>query len=67
MHKAKKPKSANKVIRNANIAKPQVHFELQPDNFPGSPWKPIITEKPHALVPLEDSVVLFTDSEGVTG
>ncbi|KFA75864.1 hypothetical protein S40288_01890 [Stachybotrys chartarum IBT 40288] len=67
VHKAKKPKSASKVIRNANIAKPQIHFELQPDNFPASPWKPIITEKPHALVPLEDSVVLFTDSEGVTG
>ncbi|PHH90847.1 hypothetical protein CDD83_2513 [Cordyceps sp. RAO-2017] len=61
---SKPTKSTGKVIRNANITKPQVHFERKPDNFPKSPWKPFITKKPHATVALEQSLVTFTGETG---
>ncbi|OAR00136.1 hypothetical protein LLEC1_06345 [Akanthomyces lecanii] len=64
--KPKRTKSTNKVIRNANVLKPQTLFELQPDNYPTGPWKPILTQKPHALVSLEKSLVTFTDEDGST-
>ncbi|KAM3494529.1 hypothetical protein MY3957_002252 [Beauveria namnaoensis] len=64
--KPKKAKPTNKVIRNANVVKPQVTFELQPDNFPTGPWKPLLTKKPHAIVPLEESLITFTDENGST-
>lgn len=44
--------------------KPQTQFELQPDNFPTTPWKPILTEKPHATVPLKESLVIFSNNNG---
>ncbi|KAI5467059.1 ribonuclease H-like domain-containing protein [Mariannaea sp. PMI_226] len=58
--KAKKPK----VIRNANISKPQALFEKETDNFPTSPWKPILTSKPNAEKPLEESLVLVPNETG---
>jgi exosome complex exonuclease RRP6 len=61
---SKKPKSTAKVIRNANVTKPQLKFELKPDNFPSAPWKPLLTSKPHATVPLKDSLVTFSDDKG---
>jgi exosome complex exonuclease RRP6 len=48
-------------MRRANVLKPQAIFEVKPDNHDTSPWKPILTEKPHAAVPLEDSLVTFKD------
>lgn len=57
----KKPKSAAKVVRNANITKPQVHFDVKPDNFPAEPWRPILTKKPHAKIPLKKSLVTFSN------
>ncbi|KAF7553155.1 hypothetical protein G7046_g7177 [Stylonectria norvegica] len=62
--KPKKPKSTNKVIRYANIQKPQGNFEKQPDNFPTGPWKPILTAKPHATVTLEKSLVTAINEHG---
>ena len=44
-------------LRFANVPKPQLKFEHPPDNYV-SPWKPILTAKPHAKVLLEDSVKL---------
>ncbi|KAF5498314.1 Exosome complex exonuclease rrp6 [Colletotrichum fructicola] len=54
---AKKAKTTgtDKVIRNANISKPQLNFDPPVDN--NATWKPILTEKPHAKVPLEQSLV----------
>ncbi|KAG6013572.1 hypothetical protein E4U43_007226 [Claviceps pusilla] len=63
--KSKRTKSTAKVIRNANISKPQISFERKPDNFPSGPWKPILTSKPHAQVPLEKSLVISSDEDGV--
>ncbi|KAI1440255.1 ribonuclease H-like domain-containing protein [Annulohypoxylon stygium] len=48
-------------MRRADIAKPQESFEVKPDNSSTSPWKPILTTKPHALVPLEESLQTFHD------
>ncbi|KAG5980671.1 hypothetical protein E4U55_003791 [Claviceps digitariae] len=63
--KSKRPKSTARVIRNANISKPQTSFERKPDNFPSGPWKPILTNKPHAKVPLEKSLVISSGEDGV--
>lgn len=62
--KSKKAKSTAKVIRNANISKPQILFEQSPDNFPTSPWKPILTSKPHAKESLEESLVMVPNETG---
>ena len=61
----KKPKSTNKVIRNANISKPQLHFERKPDNFEPPPWKPMLTSKPNATIPLEESLKVVPNENGV--
>lgn len=39
-------------------------FEIQPNNFLDGPWKPILTEKPHATVPLDESLVTFVRNDG---
>ncbi|KAG6010571.1 hypothetical protein E4U21_005924 [Claviceps maximensis] len=64
--KSKRTKSTAKVIRNANVSKPQTSFERKPDNFPSGPWKPILTNKPHAKVSLEKSLVTFIGEDGVS-
>ncbi|POR36144.1 Exosome complex exonuclease rrp6 [Tolypocladium paradoxum] len=61
---SKRSKSTGKVVRNANVTKPQVQFERKPDNFPTGPWKPILTKKPHASVPLDQSFVTFSGENG---
>lgn len=62
---AKRPRPAGgKVIRNANISKPQLQFQVKPDNFPTTPWKPILTEKPHAKVPLDESLTIIQGTNG---
>jgi exosome complex exonuclease RRP6 len=43
-------------MRNANIAKPQLLFNRKADNHSTGPWRPILTRKPHAVVPLEESL-----------
>ncbi|RFU77768.1 exosome complex exonuclease rrp6 [Trichoderma arundinaceum] len=62
--KTKQTKSTGKVIRNANVKKPQLDFEIRPNNFPDGPWKPLLTEKPHAKVPLDKSLVTFVGDNG---
>ncbi|KAI8963573.1 ribonuclease H-like domain-containing protein [Daldinia sp. FL1419] len=53
-------------LRRANIIKPQNAFELKPNNTDPSPWKPILTAKPHALISLEDSLDTFVDDDQAT-
>ncbi|KAK0625256.1 ribonuclease H-like domain-containing protein [Bombardia bombarda] len=50
-------------LKRANILKPQNAFEKKTDNFDAGPWKPLLTKKPHATVPLEKSLVTFTEKE----
>ncbi|PHH74137.1 hypothetical protein CDD80_3296 [Ophiocordyceps camponoti-rufipedis] len=57
-------KPTGKVIRNADVSKPQLLFEKKPDNFPTEPWKPILTTKPHAIISLSQSLVLSPREDG---
>jgi exosome complex exonuclease RRP6 len=64
---AKKPKTFTALdssMRRANILKPQNAFEVKPDNSDNSPWKPLLTKKPHAVVPLDQSIVTFKNENG---
>ncbi|KAI0379425.1 ribonuclease H-like domain-containing protein [Hypomontagnella monticulosa] len=65
---AKKSKSTTleSSMRRANIIKPQNAFEVKPNNLDTSPWKPILTKKPHALVSLKKSLVTFQDENQET-
>lgn len=48
------------------MLKPQNGFERKADNFPSGPWKPLLSTKPHASVPLENSLGTFQDEEDNT-
>jgi exosome complex exonuclease RRP6 len=50
--------------RRANIPKPQLAFERKVDNFSEPPWKPLLTTKPNALVPLEESLQVIVAEDG---
>jgi exosome complex exonuclease RRP6 len=47
-----------------NLAKPQLLFEVKVDNMDNSPFRPLLTAKPHAKVPLEESLEMFTNESG---
>lgn len=47
--------------RTQNIIKPQLAFDCKPQNDDNSPWKPILTTKPHASISLEKSLGTFID------
>ncbi|OJJ51438.1 hypothetical protein ASPZODRAFT_56829 [Penicilliopsis zonata CBS 506.65] len=40
----------------SKIPKPQLLFERQPDNTETSPFRPLLRTKPHARLPLEESI-----------
>lgn len=61
---AKKAKTNDRLdykVFRANIIKPQNAFEATVDNIALGPWKPILTQKPHATVPLEESLGITAD------
>ncbi|KAK4032753.1 ribonuclease H-like domain-containing protein [Parachaetomium inaequale] len=64
----KRPKSTTErldwSLKRANILKPQNAFEKKTDNFESGPWKPLMTTKPHAKVPLETSLATFIGEDG---
>ncbi|KAK8020065.1 Ribonuclease H-like protein [Apiospora arundinis] len=65
----KKPKTFTALdasMRRANILKPQNAFEVKPDNTSASPWKPILTKKPHATMPLDQSLGTFSNETDST-
>lgn len=45
-----------------NLLKPQRTFDVVPTNDDVGPFKPLLTSKPHAQVPLYESLVLEKDS-----
>lgn len=53
-------------MRRANILKPQNKFERKPDNFDHGPWKPLLSHKPHAIIPLDRSLGSFVDEYQIT-
>jgi len=50
-------------IFHANIARPQLKFKTPPDNVEGNPWRPLLKEKPHAMVPLNNTLSLDENGE----
>ncbi|QDS71246.1 hypothetical protein FKW77_000195 [Venturia effusa] len=44
-----------------NLLKPQKNFHVVPTNDEAGPFKPLLTSKPHAMVPLSKSLVLEKD------
>lgn len=60
-----KKKTGNS-FRNQNLVKPQLAFANKADNNPTGPWKPLLKMKPHAIVPLEESLVKITNDYGRT-
>ncbi|KAK0749925.1 ribonuclease H-like domain-containing protein [Schizothecium vesticola] len=64
---AKRPKSTSDKLdwsmKRANIVKPQDAFEKKVDNSDLGPWKPLLTQKPHAKVSLEDSLQISNDGD----
>lgn len=47
------------------IPKPQLNFKNPVDNSESHPFKPLLTSKPHALVPLNKSLTLVPETENV--
>lgn len=53
-------------MKRANIIKPQNGFERKVDNYDTGPWRPLLTTKPHATVPLKQSLGTLVDEEHQT-
>ncbi len=49
--------------RDQNIPKPQLLFNKIPTNNETTPFKPLLRSKPHAIVPLEESLDLVADED----
>lgn len=56
-----KKQALGNAFKNQNLLKPQLGFDVKPNNDDTSPWKPILTSKPHATIPLEGSLGTFTN------
>lgn len=56
-----KPRANN--FRNKNLDKPQLQFRTKINNHDTSPFRPLLTSKPHAIVPLEDSIRSTVDDD----
>ena len=54
--------SLGNAFRTQNLVKPQLSFDVKPDNSDTSPWKPFLATKPYAIVPLEESLGIFTNA-----
>ncbi|KAF1808356.1 hypothetical protein P152DRAFT_462632 [Eremomyces bilateralis CBS 781.70] len=51
--------------RLQDITKPQELFEAAPTNDETAPWKPLLHTKPHAVVPLDQSLVTVANDDGL--
>ncbi|KAI9877312.1 MAG: exosome nuclease subunit [Pleopsidium flavum] len=60
-----KATGATKAFRIQDIPKPQILFDKFPSNNETTPFKPLLTSKPHAIVPLEQSLDIVLNDSGV--
>ncbi len=51
--------------REKELAKPQLLFAKIPRNDQTTPFRPLLTSKPHAVLPLDDSLVTVHNDDGV--
>ncbi|KAI9728478.1 MAG: exosome nuclease subunit [Chrysothrix sp. TS-e1954] len=61
--KARKFQASSALPENTT-PKPQLQFDVAPANHETKPFRPYLTSKPHAIVPLEESLKLSQNSEG---
>lgn len=54
-----KKQALGNTFKSQNLVKPQLAFDVKPNNTETSPWKPILTSKPHATLPLDESLGTF--------
>lgn len=47
------------MFKSRNITKPQLKFRTKTNNHDNSVWKPLLTNKPHALIPLAECLRPF--------
>ncbi|KAI9831192.1 MAG: exosome nuclease subunit [Phylliscum demangeonii] len=52
-------------FRDLELPKPQLQFHEKPNNKGTAPFKPLLKSKPHALVPLQESLATVEDDNGV--
>ena len=45
-----------KIYHHRDMQKPQLFFNAKPNNDGKTPFKPLLQSKPHAIIPLEDSL-----------
>ena len=50
--------------KSQNMVRPQRFFQRPPNNVDESPFKPLLRNKPHALKPLEESLVIVSSEDG---
>lgn len=50
---------------NRTMPKPQLEFNIKPDNFATGAFKPLLRSKPHAREPLEQSLKVVKNEDGV--
>ncbi|KAF8475629.1 ribonuclease H-like domain-containing protein [Kalaharituber pfeilii] len=53
----------NNMFKNRNLPKPQLNFRVPVNNHDNSPFKPLLISKPHAKVPLAQSIRTFMDDK----
>ena len=53
-----------KNLRTQDIPKPQLQFAIVPSNDETTPFRPLLRSKPHAIVPLEQSLALVSPEDG---
>ncbi|KIV96741.1 hypothetical protein PV10_00565 [Exophiala mesophila] len=51
-----KPARAFGAWSRDSMQKPQELFHVKPDNYATGSFKPLLSDKPHAIIPLEDSI-----------
>ena len=53
-----------KAFRTQDIPKPQIHFTHPPSNHDSTPFIPLLQSKPHAIVPLDESLQIVEAEDG---
>jgi exosome complex exonuclease RRP6 len=49
--------------KNINFPKPQLTFEHVPNNHETQGFRPLLTSKPHAMIPLDTCLKTFKDNK----
>ena len=55
-----------KAHRTQHIAKPQLSFNKVPTNDEKTPFKPLLRTKPHAILPIDESLKVVAAGDGIT-